>query len=135
MAPQVGVSLYLANSWIRTLRNEPFTIPLVCVRPHVGIPGADGLLFPSAITARQACAFSVAEDGITLNITGTPPTWLVSNPELLSHISAWSGFENDPTAKFLFSAVMLPARQVADKDVFNLGTCSFAFAPNVLAAS
>jgi hypothetical protein len=131
--PAVGISPALQKAWLNTLRNEPFTVSMTCMQLHIGIPGSDGMQLPSVLAARTQFVYAGATDSGIL-ITGTPPMFLMTDDEVISHVSVWSGFEGDPAAIFLFSAALKVPKSVANGDRFTVNSSDLAFNPNSKAA-
>lgn len=121
----VGLSVGFINSLLDTLNNVPLVIPIVCVQLHTGDPGAAGTANASAVTTRQAASFNSPSGG-AIALLGASPQWSMTDAEAITHISTWSGFDGDGDAVFLWSALLLPSRNVADGDIFNLNSCNLA---------
>lgn len=122
----VGISVTLADAWLNTLSNIPFTVPMTCVQLHLGIPGAAGTSNPSAVTARSQATLNVAADG-SISVTGAPAEFHMTAGETLTHISVWSGFDGDPDAVFLWSAVIRVPKTIANGDTVDLNSCDLIF--------
>lgn len=125
MAPSVGISTYLADSWLNTLSNVPYTSPLCAFQLHTGIPGAAGTTDVSQTTLRVAGTFAAAASG-SFAFTGLPPIWTsMTAAETISCLSAWDALTG---GNFLFSAQLLVPKTVAIGDQFALGNFTFSFA-------
>jgi hypothetical protein len=106
---------------MNTLRGVPYSEGLTVAQLYTGFPGVDGLSNQFAVTMRQSFQFDSADNGV-MNMLGAPPVWNITAPGLLGYLGVWSGYLGDPDARFLFPALLLPSRQVADGDVFDLAT-------------
>nr|WP_140393838.1 hypothetical protein [Nitrospira cf. moscoviensis SBR1015] len=84
------------------------------------------------MTSRKAMTFSAPDDGAT-EATGEPAQWDMTDPETISHISVWSGFDGDVDAKYLFPAALKAPRIVVEGDVLILTANDIEF-PNLAAA-
>lgn len=113
----VGISPFLANSWLGALRNIPFTIGILCVQLHTGDPGAAGTANTSAVGGREVATFSDPVGGV-MTTTGNPPAWNISAPETISYISVWDAYS---AGNWLWNARLDKAQTVANGDVFRLG--------------
>ncbi len=113
----VGISPFLANSWLGALSNIPFTIGITVVQLHTGDPGAAGTSNVSAVGGREVATFAAPVDGI-LSTTGNPPAWDISTPETISYISVWDAYTS---GNWLWNARLEKAQTVANGDVFRLG--------------
>jgi hypothetical protein len=113
-----GLSTGLANSWLGTLRNVPYTVGVTAVKLHTGIPGT-GSSNASAVTTRRAATFA-APSGATMSLTGGAPTWDMTTAETITHISVWSDLSS---GVLLWTAVMNIPRVVANGDTFSLNAC------------
>lgn len=118
----VGISPYLANGWLNTLRNVPFVVPITCAQIHTNDPG-DGTANVSDVTDRQAVNLIVSADG-KLSITGTT-IFVATSAETWTHLSMWTGFDGDPGAHWLFNAAAKAPRTVAAGDRVNLSSMDF----------
>lgn len=115
----VGISPFLANSWLGALRNTPFTIGITVVQLHTGDPGAAGTSNVSTqATGREAATFSAPVDGL-LSTTGNPPAWTAAGPETISYISVWDAYTS---GNWLWSARLEKAQTIADGDIFRMGS-------------
>jgi hypothetical protein len=124
-----GISAALAQAWLGTLTNVPWTAPITAVQLHTGQPGASGTANASAVGSRQQCNFVLS--GNTLIFTGAPPTWSVTSPETIALVSVWS----DLTAgTFLFSGTLLAPQTVASGDTFTLNAITLPFLSSTIAA-
>lgn len=120
----VGISDYLANSWLNTLGGAPFFVPTCYFQVFVGVPGADGTANQADVTDRVAATFAPAVNG-AFNFTGLPPIWPMTSGEQISHVGAFDGPGVD--ANFLFSGVALKPRVVANGDKLVLGGFAMSF--------
>ncbi|ORV92808.1 hypothetical protein AWC11_07340 [Mycobacterium interjectum] len=127
MTSSVGVSAYLADSWLNTLNNVAFVVPAAYFGLFTGIPGASGTSNASATTLRVPGTFAAASGG-SFGFTGLPPIWSAAvAAETLTHIAAFSGAYGDPDAQFLFSGALLVPKTVAEGDQIALGNFALSF--------
>ncbi len=121
----VGISAYLADSWLNTLSNVPYTAPLCAFQLHTGIPGAAGTTDVSQTTLRQPGTFASAANG-SFSFTGTPPIWSAGMvaAETIAYLSGWDALTG---GNFLFSGQLLVPTLVAIGDQFALGSFTFSF--------
>lgn len=116
---ETGISDYLANGWLATLRNVPFVVPITCLKLHIGVPGVGGTTNPSVVTDLQAASFASPSAGV-LNTTGSPPAWNMTAAESIKYVSAWDSYDTG-TGNWLFNAALSSPQVVANGDVFRLG--------------
>ncbi|MDF3280928.1 hypothetical protein [Gordonia sp. N1V] len=132
----VGLSPYLANSWLNMLRGTAFTAPsAIYAQLHTAVPGAAGTTGLSAGTAtgtasdvRKAIAHAAASGG-SLSITGTAPSWscsVASVSETLAYISFWDAVSS---GNFLWAAALNSSRAWATGDTYTLSTDVLSLAP------
>ncbi|OIN79773.1 phage tail fiber protein [Mycobacterium malmoense] len=127
MAPSVGISTYLADSWGNTLNGVGFVVPATYFQLHTGIPGGAGTTDVSQTTLRVPATFAPSVNG-AFDFTGMPPIWAAAvAAETIPYISGWSGGLDDDNAQFLFSAKVLVAKTVAVGDQIAIGTFTFNF--------
>ena len=124
-----GISATLAQSWLGTLTNIPWTAPITAVQLHTGQPGPGGTAHVSAVGYRVQCNFVLS--GNTLIFTGSPPTWTISAPETLALASVWSDLS---AGSFLFSGTLLVSQTVASGDVFTLNSLTLPFLASTIAS-
>lgn len=120
----LGISSYLANAWLNTVRNVPFTVGQTCVQMHTGHPG-DGTDDVGLGGARQAAVFGAAADG-GIELTGGMPTWAVTGAETLTHVSVWDAYED---GNLLWTAALRIPRVVANGDTFTLNAADLGIVP------
>lgn len=125
----VGVSPYLADQWLNTLSNIPYTAPLCCFELHNAIPGLGTLNVSAASTIRVAATFTSASGG-AFNFTGAPPIWPIVAADTVTHLSAWDALSG---GNFLFSGIALAPRTVAIGD--QLALSGFALSLLTLASN
>lgn len=120
MASHTGISEYLANGWLGTLRNIPFVVPVTCVQLHTDDPGLGGTsnVFAGA-SDLLAASFADPAGGILVT-TGAPPSWDVSSAGSIKYASVWDGFDSG-SDNWLLNAVLSSPQTVANGDVFRLG--------------
>lgn len=127
MTSSVGISAYLADSWLDTLNGVAFVTSAAYFGLFTGIPGADGLSNVSATTLRMVGTFAAASGG-SFAFTGLPPIWPSAvAAETLTHIGAFTGADGDSDAKFLFSGALLVPKTVAEGDQIALGNFGLSF--------
>lgn len=124
----IGISEYLANAWLGTLRNVPFTVPTTCIQLHTGPPGADGTDNVSLVTDRKSMTFSNPSGGAT-EVSGTPANWAMTGSETITHISVWDALSS---GNFLSAATVRAPRVVANGDELILTGNDIEF-PNLAA--
>lgn len=123
----VGLSTTnLANKWLNMLGGTAFTAPAgTYVKLHQGDPGSSGADNPSAVTVRAALALTTASLG-SVALTGTQPSWSMTDSEVISHISVWDA-ETD--GNFLWSAQLAVPKTVTAGDTLTLTTCGLSLTP------
>ncbi|MDY0112715.1 MAG: hypothetical protein RBS21_00385 [Corynebacterium sp.] len=123
--PAVGISAYLADQWLDTLSNVPYTVSVCAFALHTGIPGAAGTENASATTLRVPGTFAAAAGG-SFGFTGLPPIWSsMAAAETISYLSAWDALT---AGNFLFSGQLLVPKTVAVGDQFALAAFTLSFA-------
>lgn len=114
-----GISEALVDEWLNMLVAKNVTFA-----PHVGVPGADGLNGPSAVTDRVAVTLTNSGGGV-VTIASAASSIVASASETWTGGSFWEGFDGDPDEVFLFSAPATASRTVADEDEVNITGLSF----------
>jgi hypothetical protein len=114
-----GINPDLAASWLGTLRNTPYVVPITAVKLHIGDPGtiATASGNPSAVTTRMAASFAAPVDGV-LATTGSPPQWNMTAAETISYISVWDALTSGTC---LWIARLNTPQTVANGDLFTMG--------------
>lgn len=124
----LGATAALADSWLNSLLNIPFTAPVLALQLHKGFPGGGpsdaGTLNLSAVTTRVAPTYSASSGGSGLALV-SPPQWNMTAAETISHISAWTGLTG---AVCVGIGALLVPKTVANGDLFSLSTCPILFA-------
>lgn len=119
----VGLSDYLCDSWLNTLRNIPFVAGVLTFQLYSDFPGADGLSNQFGTDFRVAVTLSAGTDA-AVAITGQIPYWLIDTAGTIRHIGVWDDFETNPDANFLWSFQLDTAQPVAVGDDFYQQTCN-----------
>ncbi len=123
--PAVGISPYLADQWLNTLSNAPYTVSVCAFQLHTGIPGGAGTTDVSQTTLRVGATFAAAANG-SFGFTGLPPIWSsMAAAETISYLSAWDALT---AGNFLFSGALLVPKTVVVGDQFALGAFTLSFA-------
>src|ERR1044072_6073652 len=113
-----GISPYLANGWLNTLRGTAFAgIANVYAKAHLGDPGAAGSANPSAQTTRVAVTWSVAAGGII--VLSNAPEFTLNATETIVGCSFW---DNLTAGNFLFSAQATVSKGGVSADIIRIAT-------------
>lgn len=115
----------LANKLLNTVNGTSFSVSATYTQLHVGAPGASGTSNLSAVTTRQATAFSTASGG-SLSLSAPPTAWNMTTTETVTDISIWDASTG---GNFLWSAQLAVAKSVANGDTLTLNTCTLSLAP------
>lgn len=113
----------LANKWLNLLRGTAFTAPAgTYIRLHTADPGAAGTNAGSVVTTRPQATFSAAANG-AIGLTGTNPTWTMTQTETITHISVWDAAS---AGNFLWSSALSVQKSVQAGDTLTLTTCGLS---------
>jgi hypothetical protein len=113
-----GISTALANLWLGTFQNVPYTAPITCGQLHVGDPGANGTSNISATTARTQIFFSGPSAGV-ITIGGNP-IWAIVAAETIYYVTIWDAFTS---GNFLWTGQLQVPQVVNTGDTFSLNGC------------
>lgn len=122
-----GPTAAQCNLWLNaSVRNTPWAAPIMCIQLHVGAPGPTGLTNVSAVTTRQAAAFTAGVNG-GVALTGSLPKWAMTAEETLTSISLWSGFDGDSNAVCLWTLGLITPETVAAGDIYQQNSSNLTF--------
>lgn len=122
-----GPTAAQCNYWLNaSARNTPWAAPITTFQLHIGAPGPVGTANLSAVTARQAAAFTAGVNG-GISITGALPQWQMTAEEILTAVSIWSGFDGDSNAVCLYTLGLITPETVAAGDIYQQNSANLTF--------
>lgn len=121
----VGLAGSFANSILEVYRNAAVSaVATPFVKLHIGDPGAAGTTNPSALTTRNAVAWSAASGGsMSLSTLGA---FTMTASETISHISIWTA---STAGTFLQSAALTTAVPVISGSTLTVSSLTLSYTP------
>lgn len=120
----VGLSTYLNNAWLNTVRGggTSFTaVASVWAQLHTatGTPGVNGTANVSSTTARRQVTFSVSSGVLTNTTSPQWLNWAGTNGENLRYVSFWDA---STAGNFLWYADFGTTYTISTFDTFTIST-------------
>ena len=114
-----GISTYLANSWLNSVRNVSFSTANVYVQLHIGNPASAGTSNPATETTRKLATFGAAASGVITS--NADVTWTnIAGSQTVTFFSAWDA---STSGNFLFSGTVT-ANPYTAGDTFTIASGS-----------